>query len=150
MKPAFTPTWGIRIVALWALVLALLAVSHLLLLTLAVELYEGGNQPVMWAIFGMNIIFAVGFAAAAYGLWGKWNWGRIAFLWLIAVWSIFNFISLVTPGAAGVAFRQSPGQWLLTGLKYGAALVIPLIYLNLPQIRAQFQPEAIQNLTSED
>lgn len=149
MKVFFTPGWGIRIVALWSLILALLAVSHLLLLTLAVELYEGDNQARMWVIFGLNIIFAAGFSAAGYALWLKKSWGRIAFLWLIGVWSAFNFISLFAPGPE-LLLSQPPLQWAFSGLKYSAALIIPLVYLNLPRIKNQFELGSNQNLTSED
>lgn len=138
MSFSITPTWGIRILALWSLVLALLAVSHLLLLTLAVELYQGSNQARMWVIFGLNMIFAVGFSAAGYALWRKKSWGRIAFLWLIALWSTFNFISLFTFGS-GINLGQSPLQWALSGLKYSTALIIPLVYLNLPRVKHQFE-----------
>ncbi len=149
VKSIFTPAWGIRILALWAVVLALLAMSHLLLLTLAVELYEGDNQARMWVIFGLNIIFAVGFSAAGYGLWLKKNWGRIAFLWLIGVWSAFNFISLLAPNL-NLILGQPPLQWLFAGLKYSAALVIPMVYLNLPRVKTEFEPQEVTSLSVDD
>jgi peptidoglycan/LPS O-acetylase OafA/YrhL len=148
VKSLITPVWGIRLLALWSLVLAVLAVSHLMLLTLAVELYQGENQARMWVIFGLNLIFAVGFGATGYGLWLQHSWGRIAFLWLIGVWSVFNFISLFVFGSDLIS-GQPPLQWALSGLKYSAALIIPLLYLNLPHIKNQFNKTTELSLTDE-
>jgi hypothetical protein len=149
MRISITPTWGIRIMAAWSLVLAVLAASHLLLLTLAVELYQGDNQLRIWVIFALNLLFCVGFGAAGYGMWLHQGWGRVAFLWLIAVWSAFNFMGLFAPG---LMFNVTHSFWQMVqnGLRFSAALIIPLVYLNLPRIKAQFEPAAPQNFTSED
>lgn len=152
MKFSITPTWGIRIIAAWALVLAVLAVAHLLLLSIAVEFSQGDNQLRMWVIFALNLIFAVGFAFGAYGLWQHAPWGRIVFLWLIGLWSAFNFMSLFAPGLSPDVPRAT-WQLLLNGVRYGLALAIPLLYLNLPNIKARFDEESStpsENLTSEE
>ena len=149
MNLSISPVWGIKIIAVWSLVLSVLAVAHLLILTIAVEFYQGDNQLQIWVIFALNLLFCIGFAAAGYGMWLRRAWGRIAFLWLIAVWSAFNFMGLFAPGLA-LNSAQPFWQIALNGLKFGAALAIPLIYLNLPHIKAQFEPATTQNFTPED
>jgi len=129
------PHWAIRVFALWAGVLALLAVARLLLLSRSVELVSNqfGNQGLAWVVFGLNVAFALGFGYCAYSLWQQQNRGRIAFLWLIAVWSIFNVIGLLFGPAIPAAMQIS-----LNIFRYAVGLVIPLFYLNLPRVKARF------------
>lgn len=127
--------WAIRVFALWAGVLALLAAARLLLLSRSVELVSNqfGNQTLAWVVFGLNVAFALGFGFCAYSLWQQQNRGRIAFLWLIAVWSIFNVIGLLFGPAIPAAM-----QITMNIFRYAVGLAIPLFYLNLPRIKAQF------------
>lgn len=141
MNISIGPQWAIRVFALWAGVLALLAAARLLLLSRSVELVSNqfGNQTVAWLVFGLNVVFAVGFGFSAYSLWQRHNRGRIVFLWLIVIWSIFNGVGLLFGPALSTG---TPVVFSL--IRYAVGLVIPLIYLNLSRVRAQFvtQPAA--------
>jgi hypothetical protein len=133
-RPSFSPKWGIRVFALWSLILAILAASHLLVLSAAAEaVYVEAAIPI-WIVSGLNFLFALGFGACAFGLWQHRNWARIIFLSLIVFWSGFNFASLLVSNGLGT----SGYPLLLNGLRYGGALVIPWLYLNLPKIRLEF------------
>jgi len=138
---SISPKWGIRIFAVWGLVLTILAGANLLILSETVELYSNqyNNQSRVWFIFALNIIFVLGFAGSTYGLWKKYNWGRLAFLGVIGVWSGFNFLSLFAPGLVSFVATPPLAQLLFNGLRYSAALVIPFLYLNLPHIKTEFQ-----------
>jgi hypothetical protein len=135
------PTWGIRVIAVWSLVLALLAVAHLLVLSAASAVGELQTAIPIWVVFLLNALFVAGFGVSAVGLWRIFEWGRRVFLGLIILWSVFNFASLAVQSNTPLA-----SQTLLYDLlRYVLALVVPLIYLNLPNIRHQF----IINPTSE-
>lgn len=140
MSLSIPPKWGIRLFALWALLLAVLAAGYLLILSASVELYsdEYSNQAQVWLIFALNIGFTVGFTAAAYGLWLQLKWGRILFLWLIVFWNGVNLLSLLAPALLMRAALPPPLALALDLARYGLALLIPLVYLNLPHIKACF------------
>lgn len=141
MKVQLKPKWGIRIVATWALVMAMVAFATLLLLTSTVELYSNayGNQALVWIVFILNALFGMGFLASAYGLWKQQNWGRLAFLWTVGIWSLFNLFALFDPGLIFDSSRAySTTQLALNGLRFSAALIVPLMYLNLPRIKSAF------------
>ena len=141
------PKWGIRTFAMWSLVLAVLAAAHLLVLSATAEaVYVEAALPI-WIISSLNFLFALGFGASAYGLWQHRPWGRTMFLGLIIILSGLNFASLLVSGglwAAGFPL-------LLNGLRYGAALVIPWLYFNLPNIRLQFSDKpSTEDVTTHD
>lgn len=140
MNLSISPTWGIRLLALWALILAILAAGYLLVLSASVELYSNvyHNQAQVWFIFLLNVGFSVGFAAGAFGLWRQLNWGRVLFLWLIVVWNGVNLLSVLAPGFLALNVQESPLDLAINLIRYGVALLIPLIYLNLPRIKACF------------
>jgi hypothetical protein len=139
------PEWGIRIMALWALMLALLALANLLLLSEAVELYsnEYGTQLQAWIVVGLNVIFGLAFGAATYGLWRHRNWGRILFLWIIVVWAVFNLIAIFMPGVFAPANQEAmPDELTINGIRFAVTLLIPVWYLNRPQIKSLFYRDA--------
>lgn len=148
MKFSIPPRWGIRILAGWSLVLALLAASYLLILSKSVELYSNqfGNQFQVWLIFIFNVAFTVGFAAAAYGLWQYQNWGRLTFLGLIVAWTSINLVGTVFPALSLSSVQQPPLLFVVNLLRYVVALLVPLLYLNLPQIKVCFCDQTPQTL----
>lgn len=129
--------WGIRILAIWAGILAFLALANLLILTRVVETggYEPESRGLIWLIFGLNVIFGLGFAAGAYGLWRKRNWGRLLFLGVVVAWSAFNIFALFSSQPA-----FSTGERVLNGLRYLVGPVVSWWYLNLAHIKSQFKP----------
>lgn len=133
--------WGVRIVALWSLALAFLAFAYILHLTNAVGLSsnELGDQPQVWTILVMNIVFCLGFLVCSYGLWFRHNWGRLSFLWVIGIWSGFNLVAVLDPGVLFTTSQNYTTTTLaLNGLRFAATLLIPLWYLNRPQIKSIF------------
>ncbi len=148
MKFSIPSRWGIRILAGWSLVLALLAASYLLILSKSVELYSNqfGNQLQVWLIFVFNVAFTVGFAAATYGLWQYQNWGRLTFLGLIVVWTGINLVGTFFPTLSLSSAQQPPLLFVVNLLRYVVALVVPLLYLNLPQIKACFCDQTPETL----
>ncbi len=143
MKLMLTPKWGIRIFALWALVLAFLALSNLLLLTEAVAFLD--NR--IWIIFILQSAFGAGFGASVYGLWQQQNWGRVLFLWTIVIWFGLNTIALVAPDLIFFSTRQQNATALiLNGARYAIALFIPLWYFNRPSIKAIFNNKIVETV----
>jgi len=141
--------WGITIVALWALVLAVLSFANLLLITSIVQsvtIEVGILQS--WMVFSLNIFLLVTFSISAYGLFKREQWGRLLFLVSVSVWTVSNFFALFSP-------TYSPNQnytnqyLLLNAFRYAVALILPLWYLNLPQVKLAFQPSS-ENLKIED
>ena len=88
-------SWGIPVFAAWALILAFVALARLLFLSRVVELAgdELGGQLGVWLVFSLDTLFCIGFGLSAYGLWGRHNWGRLLFLWLLGFWSGFELIA---------------------------------------------------------
>lgn len=135
--------WGVWICAAWALVLAFLAVANLLLLSQIVAYSDGQvSQGQIWAVFIMNVIFGLAFAASTYGLWRRQNWGRLLFIWTIVIWSAANFVALFIPGLLFLVENQrSAGELTLGGIRFAVGLILPLWYLNLPRIKTLFYNE---------
>lgn len=134
-------SWGVRIVALWSLSLAFLAFAYILTLTSAVGLTssELGDQPQVWIIFSINILFCLSFSICSYGLWRRHNWGRIGFLWTIGIWSGFNLVAVLDPGLLFTTSQTySTTALTLNSLRFAATLLVPLWYLNRPQIKSIF------------
>jgi len=141
VQQRITLKWGVWLCAGWACTQVVLTIFNLLLLTKAVELYsdEYGNQARVWVVFILNVGFGVVFAFSTYGLWRRQNWGRLLFLWAITIWTSFNLIGLFLP----VFISTSNGQFTISqvaanGIRFALTLVIPLIYLNLPRVKALF------------
>jgi hypothetical protein len=134
--------WGIKLVALWALVLTILSLANLLLLTSIVQIgtTEGPTQTQIWIVFLLNVLFLFGFGASTYGLFRRTPWGRILFLWVVSIWAGANLMALFVPLFA-TGQRDFQGQ-ILSIIRYAVALVLPLWYLNLPQVKSAFQPSS--------
>jgi hypothetical protein len=129
--------WGIFILALWAGLLALLTLANLLLLSASTEVYSSLGE--VWWIFVITIIISLGFGLSAYGLWYTKNWGRWLFMVSLILWSGFNLLALFAPSLIFVSSRTyASGELILAGLRYGLALIFPLLYLNLPDVKRHF------------
>ena len=114
--------------------LAFVAAARLLLLSKVVELSGDGfgSQPQIWLVFILNALFGILFAASAYGLWGRYTWGRILFLWGILFWSAFELFSLFIGNDATVPA-------IIAGVfRVAIGLLISLWYFNLPRIKMLF------------
>lgn len=140
----FTPKIGVRIFAAWATLLATVALINILVLTNSIELYSNqyGNQAAVWLILLLNIGFSVGFGISAYGLWQQKQWGRSLFLWIIVGWAGLNLIGLFVPF---MARQQTTTQVIGSTIRYGAALIIPLWYFNMPRIKELFYADPQKN-----
>ena len=132
-----TPKVGVRIFAVWAALLAFVALFNILILTNSTELYSNqyGNQAVVWLIMLLNVGFSAGFGVSAYGLWQQKKWGRPLFLWAIVAWATLNLVGLFVPFLAS---RHTASQIVGSTLRYGVALIVPLLYFNLPRVKALF------------
>jgi len=136
----------------WALVLAILAFANLLFLSTVVQMMgtdDGPGQSQIWLVFLLNVLFLIGFAVSAYGLFRLDNWGRILFLWCIIIWSGFNLIAIFIPSFYPDRDRSAEGVWF-NGLRYGVGLIVPLWYLNLPRIKMIFHSQRSENLIVEE
>lgn len=140
----FTPKIGVRIFAAWATLLAIVALINILILTNSIELYSNqyGNQAVVWLIFLLNVGFSAGFGISAYGLWQQKKWSRALFLWTIVAWAGLNLVGLFVPF---MARQQTVAQVIGGTIRYSAALIIPLWYLNIPRIKELFYADPHQN-----
>lgn len=152
MSPNLRTRWFIRLLAVWAVLLAALALAGLLLLTQTVELYSNqfNNQALVWLIFIFQTVFAVVFAACAYGLWQFQKWGRVLFLWTSTLWFGVNLLALFVPGILYTSGGQyTTTQLILNSIRYIISLFIPVWYLNLPYVKEIFihSPE---NFATED
>ncbi len=126
--------------------MALVAVARLLFLSGAVELTSNqfGTQTQVWVIFIFNAIFAIGFAGSAYGLWIRRSWGRILFLWVIGAWSVFNLVALLM-----TLDRYATSEFIINLLRLIAGLLISLWYFNIPRIKALFDRNSSDELTTD-
>lgn len=132
-------SWGIFILGLWALVLALVALARLVLLSAVVG---SGNQDVsqgqVWFVFVLNALLALAFAACVYGLWTRRHWGRILFMGCIAVWAIFYVVALFASGIPLANNDYTPGSLAFNLVPYLGGVIVTVWYLNLPHIKALF------------
>lgn len=139
-------SWGILILGLWALVLALVALARLVLLSAVVG---SGNQDVsqgqVWVVFVLNALLALAFAACAYGLWTRRHWGRILFMGCIAVWAIFYLVALFTSSTPLANNDYTPGSMAFNLVPYLGGVIITVWYLNLPHIKALFDRKESAN-----
>ena len=134
-------TWGISIFALWAFILALVAAANVLLLSKVAELYgyETEIQGRVWLIFILNTLFGLGFAASAYGLWQRRNWGRLLFLWIIVIWSFSNVVALFMPDSPFSSnMRPTISNKVLESIRFSIGPVASLWYLNLARVKCLF------------
>ena len=138
--------WGIFIFMLWAIILAILALANLLLLSASIEI-SSSNEAVrnrIWLIFAFNVCFGLGFSASVYGLWGRRNWGRLLFLWMLAFWSGLNMAALLM----NENFTVSGA--IASGVRHTGGLALSLWYLNLPRIKNFFEADISENLSTKE
>ncbi|MCQ3979471.1 MAG: hypothetical protein DPW09_39135 [Anaerolineae bacterium] len=139
-------SWGILILGLWALVLALVALARLVLLSAVVGSgNENVSQGQVWVIFILNALLALAFAACVYGLWTRRHWGRILFMVCIAVWAVFYVVALLTSGTPWANNDYTPGSLAFNLVPYLGGVILSVWYLNLPHIKALFDHEASAN-----
>ena len=143
--------WGIYLFAIFSLILALIAVVRLLILIQTVELYsdEFGNQTLVWIIFVLNSLFGLGFAASAYGLWKRYNWGRILFMWLIVSWSGLNLFAIYSPYFSPRQDLSFDGA-MISSLRFGFGIILSLVYFNLPRVKELFLLDPAEDSTLEE
>lgn len=130
-------SWGILILSLLALVLAVWCFSNILLLSAIVSSGSETNasQAQIWAVFAINALLGAMLAASAYGLWGRRNWGRLLFIVCIIIWAAFHTIALFIPGAWSDNFGIGA---LILNLIPLVAVVTAILYLNLAHIKILF------------
>ncbi|HXW00480.1 MAG TPA: hypothetical protein VEC93_18830 [Anaerolineae bacterium] len=140
-------SWGIFILGLWALVLTLLALTRMLLLSAVVgsATQESISQGLIWTVFFLNALFALGFAASVYGLWSRRQWGRLLFMGCIIIWSVFYFVALFLPGASSANSNYSAGALAFNLIPYIIGFLATIWYLNLPHIKALFNGKESAN-----
>ena len=134
-------SWGIFILGLWALVLAVVALARLLLLSAVIESggQENTDQGQIWIVFILNALFAIAFAACVYGLWTRRNWGRLLFMISVTIWSIFYIVALFLPTGAPVTESYSVMTLIINLIPYIIGVALSIWYLNLPHIKAMFE-----------
>ncbi len=133
-------SWGILFLALWALVLAIVAFSRMLLLAavVGVTTQETISQGQIWTIFMLNALFGLGFVASAYGLWVRRNWGRLLFIGMIIVWAGFYLVALFIPITLSSTRDFSVLELAINLTPYIFGSVAAVWYLNLAYIKALF------------
>jgi ABC-type glycerol-3-phosphate transport system permease component len=127
-------------------------VANLLYLSAVVQLIggdQGPNQGRIWIVFIFNVIFLIGFAISAYGLFRLHHWGRILFLWCITIWSGLNLIALFIPFFSPDQDHSAEGL-ALNSLRYAAGLLVPLWYLNLPRVKVIFRNQSSEGASAEE
>jgi hypothetical protein len=133
-------SWGILLLGLWALVLALVALARLVLLSAVVGSggQENMSQGQIWVVFILNGLFTLAFAASAYGLWSRRHWGRLLFMGCVIVWAVFYVVALFTSRTPLANNDYTPGSLAFNLIPYVVGLLISVWYLNLPHIKVLF------------
>jgi hypothetical protein len=146
------PKWGIRIVALTALIFAIPALVNLLILMSVRPSDNGaGTQLQLWIIFALTTCFCLVFVASAYGLWQQQNWGRVLFLWTIVMWCGFNLFAIFAPDFLFPSARQyTLNELAVNSIRFSLPLLIPLWYLNRPSIKAHFHYNTSENSATQE
>lgn len=132
-------SWGILILGLWAVVLALVALARLVLLS---ALVGSGNQNVsqgqIWVVFVLNALLVLAFAACTYGLWARHHWGRILFMGCITLWAVSYIVALFTSATSLADNDFTPGSLAFNLVPYLGGVIISIWYLNLDHIKTLF------------
>ncbi len=128
--------FGIYIIALWSLVLGALNLIRLFY-TSGVGFSQFDVQisgPLLYVYQWVSLIFGLLFLAAAFGLSRIKNWGRLLFFAAATLYFIVSIFGVWVTDLGDLPLQQ---KILLTG-RYLLSIVLPLIYLNLPFIKAIF------------
>lgn len=133
--------WGVIILALWSLILALLTLGNLLILARSAGFFSM-EQSRIWLVFILNVFFLISFSLSFYGLWQHHNWGRLLFLWSLGLWATFGLLALFMPNFLSTSARtEAISSVLFNAFRYVASFLFPLLYLNLAHIKVRFQQE---------
>jgi hypothetical protein len=103
-----------------------------------------------WLSLALAFVAPFGFGASVYGLWELRPWGRYLFLTMSTLFFAFDLINVWLPGGVPPNLQdpiQIRNARLLASVRYGLALVIPLIYFNLNRIRTLFQESTNQQIS---
>ena len=134
--------WSLYVIIAWAILLAFN--TGVVLWDITGPLAQFGTPDTLygWLSLATAFVAPFGFGASVYGLWELRPWGRYLFLFLSTLFFGLNLIGVWLPGGLPPNL-QDPTQirnaQLLASVRYGLALVIPLIYFNLSYIRILFQ-----------
>ena len=141
--------WSLYVFIVWAIILAFN--TGVALWDITGPLAQFGTPDTLFGWLSLALAFVVpfGFGASVYGLWELRPWGRYLFLTLSSLFFSFNLIGVWMPGGVPPNL-QDPTQIrnarTLASVRYGLALVIPLIYFNLNRIRTLFQESTNQQI----
>ena len=128
--------------ALWSLVLGLVNLTRLVVISLSLNglsLSETiASRLLIYQV--VSGIFSLVFFVTAVGLWRFTNWGRRLFLLTVVIFFAVSIMGEFTPVLSG----PNPDDKGLLVFRYTASAILPLIYLNLGQVKAKF------NHTSDD
>ena len=130
--------FGVYIIALWSLVLGALNLIRLFY-TSGLGFSQFDVQitgPLLYVYQWVSLIFGLLFLAAAFGLLRIKNWGRLLFF---AAATLYFIISIFGVWATDLGNLPAPQKTLLT-TRYAFSIILPLIYLNLPFVKAIFFP----------
>ena len=128
--------FGVYIIALWSLILGALNLLRLFY-TSGVGFSQFQVQisgPLLYVYQWASLIFGLLFLAAAFGLLKIKNWGRLLFFAAATLYFIISIFGVWVTNPGDLPFQQ---KLLLTG-RYALSIILPLIYLNLPFIKAIF------------
>jgi hypothetical protein len=138
-------SWGILILSFLAVVLAMWSFANLLLLSALIR-SEGDlklGQGWIWIVFILNALLGLTFAASAYGLWKRHNWGRLLFIAVMIVWLASYVAALFVSGR--LLEDYTIGTLILNTVPLIGGIAA-ILYLNLAHIKILF---ARKELTSE-
>ncbi|MEJ2555332.1 MAG: hypothetical protein P8186_03695 [Anaerolineae bacterium] len=140
--PSRRRPWSLYFLILWAFVLAFNTGITLWDLTGPLAQFGSPDTAVGWLGLALAFIAPFGFGASVYGLWALRPWGRYLFLVLSTLFFGFNLVGVWLPGGLPLAIQDSThaiNARLLASIRYGLALIIPLVYFNLSWIKPLFQ-----------
>jgi hypothetical protein len=134
--------WSLYVIIVWAIILAFN--TGVALWDITGPLAQFGTPTTLFGWLSLALAFVAPFAfgASVYGLWELRPWGRYLFLTVSTLFFAFNLIGVWLPGGLPPNL-QDPTQIrnarTLASVRYGLALVIPLIYFNLDRNRTLFR-----------
>lgn len=128
--------YGRIIISLWAFVLGAQNAGTLLILSASVQGNTLVEASIWFRIYQVaSVGFTLAFIAAAVGLWQYRNWGRRLFLVTAVVFFMVSLIGIFTLQQGSL----STGETWFQSFRYIISTLLPLAYLNLPNVKAKFQ-----------